>query len=256
MLLPMLLALLGAAAAAPTADRVSSLPGYGPPPTNMYSGFLNASAAERGTNLHYWLALSSSTPPRAADTPVILWLNGGPGSSSVLGMLQEHGPLLIDKDGGLMDNPYAWTTVGHLLVLESPAGVGYSYCAEMERGGSCANTDISTAAAAAAALIDFYAKFPELRANPFFITGESYAGVYCPTLAAQILENNKGGGAPPINLVGMAVGDPCTDNDAQREAFDMLWCARRRRPALRRAPRAGKARTSAHVHGDRAPFAT
>lgn len=52
--------------------------------------------------------------------------------------------------------------------------------------------------------------------------GESYAGVYCPTLAAEILASNQAG-APPINLVGMAIGDPCTDNDSQRQSMDMLW---------------------------------
>ena len=93
----------------------------------------------------------------------------------------------------------------------------------MEKGGDCANTDITTAKAAHAALQDFFTnKFPELRANPFFITGESYAGVYCPTLADQVVQGNTAG-QPRINLVGMAVGDPCTDNKAQKQAFDMLW---------------------------------
>ena len=57
-----------------------------------------------------------------AGAPVVLWLNGGPGSSSILGMLQEMGPLLINATGGLMANPYAWTKQANLLVLESPAG--------------------------------------------------------------------------------------------------------------------------------------
>jgi cathepsin A (carboxypeptidase C) len=60
--------------------------------------------------------------------------------------------------------------------------------------------------------------FPELAANEFFITGESYAGVYVPTLAKEILDN-----APEINLKGVAVGDPCTDNKAQKDSMDMLW---------------------------------
>ena len=54
------------------------------------------------------------------------------------------------------------------------------------------------------------------------------AGVYCPTLAAEIVAaNGQGGGEGrvPINLVGMAVGDPCTDNDSQRQSMDMLWYA-------------------------------
>lgn len=119
-----------------------------------------------------------------------------------------------------MRNPYAWTKQAHVLFLESPGGVGYSYCAAMKAGGSCKNTDISTAAAARAALQDFFGKFPEFRRNEFYITGESYAGVYVPTLAAEILRH-----APEINLKGVAVGDPCTDEVSQRESMDMLWYA-------------------------------
>jgi cathepsin A (carboxypeptidase C) len=107
---------------------------------------------------------------------VVLWLNGGPGSSSILGMLEEHGPLIMGGDGKLVENPYAWNRVANLVVLESPAGVGYSYCAEHAKG--CQNTDNSTAADARRAMQDFFTtKFPELAKNPFSITGESYAGV-------------------------------------------------------------------------------
>lgn len=169
--------------------------------------------------LHYWFAQAES--PDALSMPVVLWLNGGPGSSSILGMLQEHGPLLINATGGLMRNPYAWTKQANLLILESPGGVGYSYCAAMKAGGSCNNTDITTASAARAAIQEFFkTKFPELRANGFFITGESYAGVYIPTLTAELLVH-----APEVNIKGIAVGDPCTDTSSQRESMDMLWYA-------------------------------
>jgi len=198
-------------------DRVHSLPDYGIPPAPQWSGFLNASAAESGTYLHYWFSYSTDVDP--ATAPVVLWLNGGPGSSSIIGMLQEQGPLLMNATGGLMDNPYAWTKLANLLVLESPAGVGYSYCAASLSGGSCSNTDKSTAAAARAAIQDFFTvKFPALVQNKFFITGESYAGVYVPTLAREIVDH-----APEINLVGVGVGDPCTDNEAQKDSMDMLW---------------------------------
>ena len=221
------LAMIAAVAtvATPDADAVLSLPGYGKPPSPQFSGFLNASAAEPGTMLHYWFAAADS--PDWKNMPVVLWLNGGPGASSLIGMLQEQGPLIIDRAGGLVENPWAWTKLANLVALESPAGVGYSYCEAMKRGGACANTDITTAKAAHAALVDLLSvKFPELRANAFFITGESYAGVYSPTLAAEIVAGNAAGsGAAKINLVGMAVGDPCTDNAAQRDSMDMLWWA-------------------------------
>lgn len=154
------------------ADFVPFLPSWGPPPTDTFSGFLSADSVEPGTRLHYqFIACSDGGDP--ITTPVVLWMNGGPGSSSYLGMLQELGPLMINQTGGLFHNPYAWTTRAHLLVLESPAGVGYSYCAAQLRGEGCVNTDKSTARAARAAVVDFYTRlFPELRKTDLFLTGE------------------------------------------------------------------------------------
>ena len=74
-------------------------------------------------------------------------------------------------------------------MIESPAGVGYSYCAASLSGGNCSNTDKSTARANRAAVQAFFGKFPELAGLDFYITGESYAGVYLPTLAAELLDN-------------------------------------------------------------------
>lgn len=116
-------------------------------------------SAEPGTKLHYWFAQGESDGA-LCELLVVLWLIGGPGSSSLIGMLSEVGPLLINGSGGLMRNPYAWTKRANLLVLESLGGVGYSYL----RGGDCNNTNDSTASAARAAVQDFFAtKFPELR---------------------------------------------------------------------------------------------
>ena len=102
-----------------------------------------------------------------------------------------------------MENPWSWTKLANLFVIESPVGVGYSYCAKQLEGEVCQNTDKFTASTARAALQSFFAKFPEFASNDFFISGESYAGVYIPTLSKEVLDN-----APEINLVGITVGDP------------------------------------------------
>lgn len=180
---------------------------------------MSADAVEPGTRLHYQFIASSLARP-VQETPVVLWMNGGPGSSSLLGLLQELGPLMLNATGGLFANPYAWTQRAHLLILESPAGVGYSYCAAQLRGGSCSNTDKSTARAARAAVVDFYGRlFPELRKTDLWLTGESYAGVYVPTLAKELLEHAE----RDVPLAGLAVGDPCTDNACQADSMDMVW---------------------------------
>lgn len=233
----MLLGLLAFFIAAPDADRVTSLPGAPPLPSVQFSGFLDGAG---GTKLHYWF-VTCSADDDWASRPVVLWFNGGPGSSSVLGMLQEQGPLLMARQGGLHVNPWAWSTVANFLVFESPAGVGYSYCDATRHHKPCVNTDNSTADAAHSALLDFFgdAKFPELRNNAFYITGESYAGVYVPMLARRVLDANDAGVTPRVNLRSIAVGDPCTDNDSQLDAMDTLWYSQVRaggrgrfRPAL------------------------
>jgi serine carboxypeptidase-like clade 1 len=145
----------------------------------------------------------------------------------------ELGPLILQEGGtGLIRNPYSWTTLAHLLVLESPAGVGFSYCHNMTRNvvgheqqdeGGCINTDTSTARDARAALQDFFTSvFPSLRYNPVYIAGESYAGVYVPTLVKELLDHAR---HDLPNLKGFTVGDPCTDNESQQQSMDMIWYA-------------------------------
>jgi len=216
-------------------DRVHELPLYGTPPAPQWSGFLNASKSTPGTFLHYWFAHFEGKDGQrrkhdslSLDTgiPIVVWFNGGPGSSSIIGMMTELGPLILQEGGtGLLRNPYSWTTLAHLVVLESPAGVGYSYCHNMtlEEEGGCINTDTSTARDARAALQDLFTSvFPSLRYNPIYIAGESYAGVYVPTLVKELLDHASD---DLPNVKGFAVGDPCTDNESQNQSMDMIWYA-------------------------------
>jgi len=82
-------------------------------------------------------------------------------SPSTLGFLQELGPLLLNNTGGLHVNPYAWTKLANVFAIESPIGVGYSYCSAQKEGKVCKNTDKFTASAARAAIVSFFStKFP------------------------------------------------------------------------------------------------
>jgi carboxypeptidase C (cathepsin A) len=156
--------------------------------------------------------------PSPATTPVTAWFNGGPGCSSLEGGFQEMGALFVDEADPtkLVANPFAWTNISSMLFIEAPACVGYSYADTL---AGCSHNDSSQAVDNAAALRVFFSLYPELAANDFFITGESYAGIYVPTTAQQVYLGNAAGATPRINLRGIAVGNGCYGHEAGLCAF-------------------------------------
>ena len=193
-------------------DVVTRLPGYnGTLPTPHYSGYLPVGKYSGAPGkLHYWFVESEGSVHR---DPVVLWLNGGPGASGIIGFLTELGQLQTIPPPGactepsgtssapeLFYNPYGWTRYASLLTIEQPKGVGFSYC----ESKPCVNTDESTALDTYEALVAFFAAYPELKSRAFYVTGESYAGVYIPMLMAQIDEH---GGLP--NFAGAMIGNGC-----------------------------------------------
>jgi len=169
---------------APEEDLIASLPGADfDIPFAQYSGYLEGAT---GKFLHYWFTESQRDP---ATDPVILWLNGGPGCSSLDGFLAELGPFKIDEDGVTVhQNPYSWNLNASVLFLEAPACVGFSY----DANDDCASDDDLTSYSNYAALVNFFEqKFPEYANNDFYITGESYAGIYVPTLAQRVVEGQN-----------------------------------------------------------------
>ena len=55
-----------------------------------------------------------------SSAPVLLWLNGGPGVSSLIGMFVENGPFLVDENCKLEDNPWTWNSKYHMLYIDNP----------------------------------------------------------------------------------------------------------------------------------------
>ncbi|KAF7645530.1 hypothetical protein LDENG_00202530 [Lucifuga dentata] len=192
LLLPLLLSWL-LTEAAPAADEVTFLPGLRKQPSfKQYSGYLSV---PDGKHLHYWFVESQNNP---STDPVVLWLNGGPGCSSLDGLLTEHGPFLIQDDGVSLEyNPYSWNKITNMLYLESPAGVGFSY----SDNKNYRTNDTEVSMNNYLALKQFFQLFPEFQSNELFLTGESYAGIYIPTLAERVMEDDS------LNLQGVAVGN-------------------------------------------------
>lgn len=197
----------GVARAAIAGDEVTSLPGWDKPlPSKMYSGYLTVDEAA-GRKLHYWVQYSENDP---STDPVSLWLNGGPGCSSLDGAMYESGQFHVNETDHtkLYYNEYTWSKVATMIYLEAPAGVGFSYAVDP----LATTNDTQTAEDNFMALKAFFKGFPELATNDFFIAGESYAGVYVPTLAARVLKGNAAGESN-IKLTGIAVGNGCTGTE-------------------------------------------
>ncbi|XP_002529402.2 serine carboxypeptidase 24 [Ricinus communis] len=189
-------------------DRISALPGQPPVTFSQFSGYVTVNE-KHGRALFYWLTEATSSPHHK---PLVLWLNGGPGCSSVAyGASEEIGPFRINRTGSsLYLNKYSWNTEANILFLESPAGVGFSYTntsSDLKDSG-----DKRTAQDALVFLLRWFSRFPQYKYRDFFIAGESYAGHYVPQLAKKIHDYNKGHSHPIINLKGFIVGNAVTDN--------------------------------------------
>jgi len=92
---------------------VKGLPGLaeGALPSRHWAGLLTADAASQG-KLFYWLFEAEENPQ---DKPVLIWLNGGPGCSSMDGLWLENGPFKIDDQLSVTVNPHGWHKVGRSL---------------------------------------------------------------------------------------------------------------------------------------------
>ncbi len=149
---------------------------------------------------------------------LIIWLNGGPGCSSMDGMFLEVGPFLVTKDssGALhaAPNPYSWTKTAHVLFVDQPVGTGYSYATS----GTRMHTEKEIASNFVSFLQEFLRIFPQYRRMDTYMTGESFAGVYIPYIASAVVESNRLG-HDSINLKGLAIGNGWIDPITQYEAY-------------------------------------
>eukprot|EP00929_Paragymnodinium_shiwhaense_P120256 TRINITY_DN92186_c0_g1_i1.p1 TRINITY_DN92186_c0_g1~~TRINITY_DN92186_c0_g1_i1.p1 ORF type:complete len:534 (-),score=53.23 TRINITY_DN92186_c0_g1_i1:208-1809(-) len=207
---------------APQADVVESLPGWDKPLlSKAYSGYIDA-GSEGDTIMHeHYLFFESEGDPK--NDPVIMWTNGGPGAASFFGSFVELGPYYLSdaslktdsyKSTGvptLFENVWRWTKLGNLIIRNLPPPVGFSYCDPIGpsgKGTSCGSwNDTKVAKHSYEFLSNWRKAFPEYSANDLYLVGESYAGIYIPTLARQILRGDDSG--LKGQLKGFAVGDGC-----------------------------------------------
>ena len=130
--------------------------------------------------------------------------------------MYEHGPFEFTHDeagNGVPSkvNPYSWSKAASMLYIDSPSGVGFSFSSDTSDYNV---NDTRTAHDLHEFLVQFLTeRHAELSSVPLFIGGESYAGIYVPMFAAQVVQGNKLRHASGlhINLVGYMVGNGVTD---------------------------------------------
>lgn len=166
------------------------------------------------SNLFFWYFPSLSN---SKTDPIVLWLQGGPGATSLFGLFQENGPFTVKRKRGLKLRKYAWTNTHSVIYIDNPVGTGYSFT----KGGYAQN-ETQVGADLYNALTQFFTMFPDLQKNDFFIAGESYAGKYVPAIAYTIHKNNPAAKLK-INLQGISIGNGLSDPEHQLKYSDYLY---------------------------------
>ena len=184
----------------------------------IYSGYLTTKYPD--IELFYTFTPSQSDPKK---DPIILWLNGGPGCSSMAGFLEIIGPVkFIPYQKKPVLNEYAWNKNASIFYIESLGGVGFSTLENLK----FPYNDTNQAEILNIAIQNFFKVFPEYQKNIFLIAGESYAGTYIPHLVTQMfkyMDENKD--AIQLNLKGFLIGNPYIfeDTDWEDSMFDFSF---------------------------------
>ncbi|ETS75363.1 hypothetical protein PFICI_12307 [Pestalotiopsis fici W106-1] len=150
--------------------------------------------------LFFWFFPSSSATSR---DEIVIWLNGGPGCSSLEGLLQENGPFLWQYGTYKpVPNPWSWSRLTNIVYIEQPIGTGFS----------TGTPSIHDENELSHQFMGFWKNFVDLfglHGFKVYITGESYAGMYCPYIGSAFLDAQD---ATYFNVSGMLIYDPLIGN--------------------------------------------
>ena len=189
--------------------RVSGLDALGNTDV-LFSGYMPIGVSGPEGAFFFLLAMA-----RKPTRKTVIWLNGGPGCSSMVGAMWENGPFKISKADddragfNITPNPHSWNTEGNIIFVEQPIRTGFSLAAA---GARTIRNEAQVAQDFAAFLQSFLAVFVELQGTEIYLTGESYAGMYIPNIAKTILKQQQGQKIEiEIQLKGVAIGNGAID---------------------------------------------
>lgn len=172
-----------------------------------WSGLLPISGnANETRKLFFWFFPPG---PQGSLDDLIFWTNGGPGCSSLEGLLQENGPFSWSWGQAKPTvNEFSWTNLSSVLWVEQPVGTGYS------QGTPNIKNEDDLAAQLVGFMQQFLEVFSELKKKNLYLTGESYAGTYIPYIANYIYQHPK---ALDLKLQGTWIADPSLSWDVVQE---------------------------------------
>lgn len=166
------------------------------------SGYFNTPS---GDSLFYWYFESRDNP---TEDPVLVWLNGGPGCSSLEAILVENGPArLQNAEGEFTRNPWSWNNHANVLYIDNPAQTGYSV-------GHSVTNSIAASEDFKNAVKLFFKQHDELGKDTFHIAGESYAGRYVPVFAAAVNDSPDVGKKVKSIMIGNGLVSPVAEYDS------------------------------------------
>ncbi|WOH14020.1 hypothetical protein DCAR_0933536 [Daucus carota subsp. sativus] len=192
---------------------VRNLPGFhGDLPFKLETGY-TATGEKDDVELFYYFVESERNP---ADDPLVVWIAGGPGCSSLRAFFYEIGPLTFDysrsKDEkpSLLLNPYSWTKVSNVIYLDTPVGTGFSYARSSD---AYRTSDTLSSKHVYNFIRKWLIDHPRFISNPLYVTGVSYSGIVIPIITQEIYNGNEAGNEPQMNIKGYMIGNPLTDRN-------------------------------------------
>ncbi|KAK7442007.1 hypothetical protein VKT23_016284 [Stygiomarasmius scandens] len=138
-----------------------------------------------GTNMSMWFwFFEARESPETA--PFTLWLNGGPGCSSMIGLFQENGPCLVNENLTTTLNPFSWNNLSNMIYIDQPIGTGFSFGTDTVNSTDSAAPFVWTAFQ----VLFESPEFSKFQKREFIFATESYGGHYGPSFVTFFDEQN------------------------------------------------------------------